>query len=354
MRTTKHGGAQLPKKRRRAVGIPLTLLAVGLVVCLAAAFLTRGRATPSSTADASVAAAEAGVPPDSGSADATADATTAPTRPPAASLPPSRHTPSSSTARKPPPSSSTVRKPPASTRSPRPTSSTSPAATRSPGVSSSTPRTASSGTSGSLAGRIKPAVRYHGVATAYEAGDGNGACLFGPSGDMMIAAMNHTDYESAKACGAYVLVRAANGASITVRIVNECPLPCAPGQIDLSQQAFARLAKLSVGRLPITWTLLSPAASGKISIRYKTGSSQYWCGIQAIGHRNPVAALEVRTTKGWRKLHRTDYNYFLSTDGSGCGKAIRLTDIYGERLTIDGIALEPDVAQPTRVQFSRH
>lgn len=92
----------------------------------------------------------------------------------------------------------------------------------------------------------------------------------------MIAAMNHTDYESAKACGAYVRVRAANGNSITVRIVNECPLPCAPGQLDLSQQAFAKLADPSLGRIPITWTLLSPAAPGTLSIRYKTGSSRSW------------------------------------------------------------------------------
>lgn len=330
MRTTKHGAAQLPKKHRRAVGIPLALLAVGVVVCLAAALLSRGGAAPRRTADVSVTAAKASVPPDSGSPDATADATTALTQPPVTSPPPPPRTPTPSAASRPP------------------------AATRSPRVASSTPRTTSAGTAGSLAGRIKPAVRYHGVATAYEAGDGSGACLYGPSGDLMIAAMNHTDYESAKACGAYVLVRAANGASITVGIVNECPLPCAPGQLDLSQQAFARLANLSVGRLPITWTLLSPAASGTISIRYKTGSSPYWCGVQAIGHRNPLAALEIETAKGWRKLHRTDYNYFLSTDGSGCGKAIRVTDIYGERLTIDGIALKPDVAQPTRVQFTRH
>jgi expansin (peptidoglycan-binding protein) len=350
MRTTKHGAAQLPKKGRRAVGIPLGLLAVGVVVFLAAALLTRGgAAAPRRTADVSVTAAEASVPSDSGSPDATADATTAPTQPLVTSPPSSRRTPT-------PPASSRT---PAATRTPRVPSSRPAAATRSPRVPSSTPRTASprtasAGTARSLAGRIKPAVRYQGVATAYEAGDGNGACLYGPSGSMMIAAMNHTDYESAKACGAYVQVRAANGASITVRITNECPLPCAPGQIDLSQQAFSKLANLSVGRLPITWTLLSPAESGTISIRYKTGSSQYWCAVQAIGHRNPLAALEVETANGWRKLHRTEYNYFLSTDGSGCGKVIRITDIYGERLSIDGIALKPDVAQPTRVQFARH
>ena len=66
----------------------------------------------------------------------------------------------------------------------------------------------------------------------------------------------------------------------------------------------------------------------------------------------PVGRLEVKTAGGWRKLHRTDYNYFLSPDGSGCGKAIRITDIYGQQLTINGIALKPDVKQPTRVQFA--
>ncbi|GAA4465395.1 hypothetical protein GCM10023170_074610 [Phytohabitans houttuyneae] len=170
----------------------------------------------------------------------------------------------------------------------------------------------------------------------------------------MIGAMNQTDYEASKACGAYVLVRATNGASVTVRITNLCPLPCAPGQIDLSPQAFAKLADPKRGEVPITWKLLSPSISNTISIRYKTGSSEWWCGIQAIGHRNPVARLEVRTNTGWHRLPRTDYNHFLSSNGSGCGGAIRITDVYGERLTINGIALRPDEAQPTRVQFAKH
>jgi expansin (peptidoglycan-binding protein) len=170
----------------------------------------------------------------------------------------------------------------------------------------------------------------------------------------MIAAMNHTDYESSKACGAYVQVRAANGASITVRITNECPLPCAPGQLDLSAPAFAKLAAPSLGRIPITWSLVSPRTSDTISIRYKTGSTRWWCGIQVIDHRNPLARLEVRTSSGWRRLPRTDYNYFLSADGSGCGSAIRITDIYGERLAVSAIALRPNVVQSTRLQFARH
>jgi expansin (peptidoglycan-binding protein) len=233
-------------------------------------------------------------------------------------------------------------KPSASTASPRPSAT----------PTTSQPRKASG--AAPLAGRIKPGVSYDGVATFYDVGNGDGACLYGPTDDVMTAAMNHTDYETSKACGAYILVRAGNGASVTVRVTNECPLPCAPGQLDLSPQAFAKLAAPVQGRIPITWSLLSPSTSDTVSIRYKTGSSRYWCGIQAIGHRNPLARLEVQTTAGWRELPRTEYNYFLSEQGSGCGAAIRITDIYGEQLEIDGIGVKPDVVQSTRVQFTRH
>jgi expansin (peptidoglycan-binding protein) len=212
----------------------------------------------------------------------------------------------------------------------------------------------STSASTSLAGRIQPGVTYHGVATEYAAADGNGACLFGPAATMMIAAMNYTDYENSKACGDHILVRASNGATITVLITNECPLPCAPGQLDLSQQAFAKLANPSAGRISVTWQLLSPSNAGTISFRYQTGSSQWWCSIQVIGERNPVAGLEVRTSSGWTQLPRTSYNYFQSAHGAGCGGEIRITDIYGQQLTASGISVEPNVVQPTSLQFAQH
>jgi len=249
------------------------------------------------------------------------------------------------------PSASPSRTARAAKRSPspsRPPTATK-ASARPPAVS--TPR-AASGTA-SLAGRIRPGVTYQGVATHYDAGNGDGACSFGPSSDMMVAAMNTADYETSKACGAYVLVR-AGAAAVTVRIVNECPGDCAVGQIDLSEQAFAKLAALSAGRISISWSLLSPSGLGPLSVRYKTGSSQYWCGIQVLGHRNPVARLEVSNGGGWLALPRTSFNYFLSEKGSGCGGAIRITDIYGERLTVDGIAVRPNAVQATRVQFAGH
>ncbi|WP_030058536.1 MULTISPECIES: expansin EXLX1 family cellulose-binding protein [Streptomyces] len=338
MKATKHAAPQSNRRRGLIMGIPLALVAVGVLVFLAFALLpgSGGGAVSAEPAAASVAATESSAPPGDG----------APADPTPSAAAPSVTSPAPSATGTPSPSA---------TPTPRPSATTATPTTAAPTPAAATTGAGAAPAAASLAGRIKPGTNYQGVATSYDAADGNGACSFGPSGDMMIAAMNHTDYETSKACGASVLVRAANGASITVRIVNECPLPCAPGQLDLSHEAFAKLADLSVGRLPITWTVLSPGtAPATMSIRYKAGSSQWWCGIQVIGHRNPVAALEVQSGGGWRQLTRTDYNYFLSPDGSGCGGSIRVTDVYGEQLTVDGLAVKPDVVQPTRVQFARH
>ena len=260
---------------------------------------------------------------------------------------------SSSPANSPSPSGSSTASARATAASKKPSATPSPRATTKPAATPATKtRQQASGTA-SLAGRIRPGVTYRGVATFYDA-DGGGACMYDPSADVMTGAMNTADYESSKACGAYVLVHAANGATITVRITNECPGDCAPGQIDLSAQAFAKLAAPSAGRIPITWNLASPSTSDTISIRYKTGSTRYWCGIQVIGHRNPLARLEVRAGSGWRQLQRADYNYFLSEDGTGCGGELRLTDIYGQQLTVPALAVRANVTQATQVQFAKH
>ncbi|MFI2433345.1 expansin EXLX1 family cellulose-binding protein [Streptomyces sp. NPDC018693] len=313
------------RRKRRAIAVPaVAVAAVAVLVSLVIA-LRPGGETPTGTGSATAAAAPAAAaPPSSPRTEPSPQPSTASPSP----------TPSPATVSPTPSAAAT-----SSTPSARP-------------QARSTPR-AASGTA-ALAGRIRPGTTYQGVATHYDAADGNGACSFGPSDDMMVAAMNTTDYETSKACGAHVLVRAASGASVTVLITNECPLPCAPGQLDLSRQAFAKLADPVTGRIAVTWTLLSPSTSETVSIRYKIGSSQWWCGIQALGHRNPLARLEVRSGSGWRALPRTEYNYFLSEQGSGCGGAIRLTDVYGEQLVIEGITVRPDAVQRTGVQFARH
>jgi expansin (peptidoglycan-binding protein) len=207
----------------------------------------------------------------------------------------------------------------------------------------------------SLAGRIKPGQTRTGKATFYQGAQNTGACSFDPSPDHMTAAMNEADYEGSNACGAYIQVHGStNGATITVRITNLCPYPCAVGQLDLDPEAYKLLAPLQTGETPITWKLVSPSLSGGIDIRYKPGSSQWWCGIQVINHRNPVARLEVLVNGAWTTLPRASYNYFLSATGSGCGSQIRVTDIYGQQLTVGPLAIKVNVTQATSVQFAKH
>ena len=97
-----------------------------------------------------------------------------------------------------------------------------------------------------------PANPVHtGIATYYNA-NGDGACMFGPSpGDLMVSAMNSPEYGNAAACGAYVHVIGPKG-QVTVRIVDLCP-ECNAGHLDLSREAFARIADLPQGRVDITW-----------------------------------------------------------------------------------------------------
>ncbi|MGQ4434170.1 expansin EXLX1 family cellulose-binding protein [Streptomyces sp. SAS_260] len=316
MKTARQVARQRRRRHRLIVGITAALVTAGVVVSLVVASLS-GHET-----DAAVVAVAPGTPTE---------------------------TPATTGIQTPTPTP-TATGTPTSTGTPTPTAAASKASAR----PSATRADRTTSASAAPAGRIRPSTTYRGIATVYQAGNGDGACSFGASDDMMIAAMNTTDYESSRACGAFVLVRTANGASVTVRITNECPLPCGPGQLDLSEQAFAKLADPKLGRIPISWTLISPTTSQTISLRYKVGSSRYWCALQVIGHRNPIARLDVRVGAGWRQLPRTGYNYFLSSDGGGCGGAVRITDIYGERLTVGGIAIRPDVVQATGAQFARH
>ncbi len=178
---------------------------------------------------------------------------------------------------------------------------------------------------------------HSGIATYYHA-TGNGACLFGESpGDLMVAALNAEEYDTAHWCGAYVRVTGPNGA-VTVRIVDLCP-ECLTGHLDLSQEAFAAIAPLHLGLVPITWQVISPALAGPIAYHFKVGSNQWWTAVQIRNSRNPIATLEYWTGSAWVSVPRTSYNYFVQTEpGMGPGPyTFRVTDHYGHTLVDSGI-----------------
>jgi expansin (peptidoglycan-binding protein) len=201
--------------------------------------------------------------------------------------------------------------------------------------------------------RIVPNHTYTGEGTFYH-GDGAGNCSFEATGtSSLFAAMNEYDYENAAICGGFVRAKGPLG-TVTVKIVDRCP-ECAPGDIDFSPTAFARIANPIDGRVPISWELVSGGSIGNITYKVKDGSSQWWIGFRVDNHRNLVTALEVQVGSTWQALQRQQYNYFLAPSGLGVGPfTIRVTDNHGEQKVSSGITLSPEVVQPTTVQFAAH
>jgi expansin (peptidoglycan-binding protein) len=70
----------------------------------------------------------------------------------------------------------------------------------------------------------------------------------------MVAAMNKAQYAKS-VCGKCILVTGPKG-TVKVRIVDLCP-GCASGDVDLSEEAFAKIALLSAGRVKISWSFVT-------------------------------------------------------------------------------------------------
>jgi expansin (peptidoglycan-binding protein) len=177
-----------------------------------------------------------------------------------------------------------------------------------------------------------------GIATYYDA-DGSGNCSFDRSADLDVAAMNAEQYAGSAACGQCVEVSGPKG-KVTVRIVDQCP-ECKKGHLDLSREAFAKIAEMSAGRVPITWKAVACDVSGPLSYRFKEGSSQWWTAIQVRNHSLPIAKLEWKKNGAFVDVKRESYNYFVEPAGMGTGAiTLRITASTGASVedTISGIA----------------
>jgi expansin (peptidoglycan-binding protein) len=189
-----------------------------------------------------------------------------------------------------------------------------------------------------------------GEGTYYDA-TGAGNCSFDASpNDLMVAAMSSADYNTAAWCGACLEVTGPMG-TVTVRVVDQCP-ECVHGDLDLSREAFAMIAPLSAGRVPITWHEVACNVSGPISYHFKDGANAYWTAIQIRNHRYPIASVAAQDGADWREIPRVDYNYFVESAGLGPGPyALRVTDTRGHALDDSGIALGDNVTRAGAAQF---
>ena len=189
-----------------------------------------------------------------------------------------------------------------------------------------------------------------GEATHYElasGGMGNCSYPFPPAGQLYVA-LSPSEYSGSAACGSYLQVTGPDG-SVTVEVVDQCP-ECQAGHIDLSEQAFARIAPLSAGLVPVSYrTIADPPLPAPLSMLVKAGSSAYYLALLPINNGNPLASVAVsQGSGGWQELSRTTYGYWLASSGAGPGPfSVRLTDSLGHQATVNGITISPGVVQAT-------
>lgn len=186
----------------------------------------------------------------------------------------------------------------------------------------------------------------------YYAADGTGNCSFDASpNDLMVAAMNAADYNVAAWCGACLEVTSGT-ASVVVRVVDQCP-GCKHGDLDLSEQAFALLAPLAAGRIPISWHEVACDVTGPIAYRFKEGDNAFWTAIQVRNDRWPIAKLEAQVSGSFMEIQRADYNYFVAASGLGAGPyTLRVTDTRGHVAVDTGVALGDGVVRAGAAQLA--
>ena len=190
---------------------------------------------------------------------------------------------------------------------------------------------------------------HAGDGTFYGA-DGSGNCSFDPTGDLMVAAMNHTDYAGSAACGACAHIVGPSG-EVTVRIVDRCP-ECPQGDIDLSAEAFEKIADPSLGRVDIQWSYVPSDVAGPIVYHFKEGSNQWWTAVQIRSARYAISRFEVEKNGAFVEVGRLDYNYFVDDAGMGPGPyTFRVTDVEGNVLTDSGVPFIEAGDAPGAAQF---
>ncbi len=229
---------------------------------------------------------------------------------------------------------------PSPTQAPASTQPDTPAPTVNPVVTPTiTPGQPSEDTIAFDAGEYSLNKVHSGEGTFYDPQAGGAASLddYALAHNFYTAAMNNEDYKNGLA-GAYVEITDKDGDKINVLIADRLP-GGAKGDIDLTRTAFNVIEPEVTGRMDITWKIIPLPTDEPIQIKWKEGSTQYWCGIQIRNNRYPVSKLEYwnNSTSSYVELNREEYNYYIAdklfVGYSSC--RLRITDFYGHSIIED-------------------
>lgn len=201
---------------------------------------------------------------------------------------------------------------------------------------------------------LEPKGTVHtGEGTFYGGGYVGGCAMLDPvSTDYWIVAMNLEDYADARLAGAYLEVTGELG-TINMLVTDLLP-EGKKGDLDLYVDAFPLIAPVEKGRVPVSWKIVPLDIADKVpvSYRFKEGSSEYWCGVQLLNHRYPVAKLEYLNSDGeFVEIKRRRYNYFESMEMGPGPFTFKATDIYGQVIVDYDIPLVLDEKIEGKSQF---
>jgi len=170
-------------------------------------------------------------------------------------------------------------------------------------------------------------------------------------GDFFHCALNNIDYDGSNTCGSCIEVTGPKG-SVTLKVVDRCP-ECASGDVDMTQEAFAMIADVVDGRVPISWKFVPCTTTDFIKINFKEGSSQYWTAIQFRDTKHAISKMEYQnTTNEWISVKRELFNFFIETKGIASPMNLRITSVLGEQLVFENIPLNLNADYDTGLQFT--
>ncbi|MBB6474712.1 expansin EXLX1 family cellulose-binding protein [Sphaerisporangium rubeum] len=184
------------------------------------------------------------------------------------------------------------------------------------------------------------------AACAVAAPPAGGTCsLAGASAP--VAAVSSVEFAGSAACGGYLDVTGPLG-TVRVQVAEECRT-CALGELDMSREAFQRIAGSGTARVRVSYhAVRNPEVPRPVGFRLTPGATRDWLAVQVVDHGNPLRTLEIRDGGSWRALPRTADNHWLAPRLTGSARyAFRVTDVYGQRLTTTGIRPAPGSVQRT-------
>ena len=141
-------------------------------------------------------------------------------------------------------------------------------------------------------------------------------------------------------CGMCVSMTGINGTH-TVQVTDECP-DChehnsGNTDIDLSTPAFAAVVgDQSIGRSNITWSEIPCPWTSPLQVIIQ-GSNEWSAKVIIANHVNRIASVEVMWQGTWQHMTRGVDNGWNKGSMNGTSKDFRITDIYGEEITVTGL-----------------